>query len=213
MKQLDSLEKWLSEYLPEVLDDLRPGASLEMVQQLESAIGVRLPDSFKNLYLWHDGQNMSTRTGPWYGLRFLPVNRIQKEYEMWQQVLRDSSEESLISLNAIMKSTPQQFVKREYANLKWIPFAYDNGGNYLGIDLDPDIQGTVGQVINFGRDEERKIAIADSLESYLDWMLQKLVDGNFIVTLEADGGRSFNTSNPQKAHFLDSLAIMFPEKN
>jgi cell wall assembly regulator SMI1 len=213
MKQLENFEKWLAEYLPEVLDDLNPGAGEGEIKGLEDAIQVQLPDAFKELYLWHNGQKMNLRTGPWYGLSFMSLDLIKKEYEMWTQVKRDSSPDSMKDLAESMRSTPPQFVKCEYVNLKWIPFGYDWGGNYLGIDLDPDVLGNAGQVINFGRDEERKIAVAPNLENYLDWMLNELDSGNFNIKTEADGGRSFNTLNPPKMHFLDSLASIFPDKN
>lgn len=43
-------------------------------------------------------------------------------------------------------------------------------------------------------------------------MLAELAAGNFHVQEEDDGGRSFNTLRPQKFHFPDSLAALFPER-
>ncbi|MFJ9499072.1 SMI1/KNR4 family protein [Brevibacillus centrosporus] len=48
-------------------------------------------------------------------------------------------------------------------NRYWLPISKDWGGNHLGLDLDPDEQGRMGQVINFGRDEEVKYVVALSL--------------------------------------------------
>jgi len=47
----------------------------------------------------------------------------------------------------------------------------DLGGNYIGIDLDPDTNGIKGQVIIFGRDEEDMIVLANSWDEFLDWNL------------------------------------------
>lgn len=211
MLLLNELEAWLKNHLPEIAADLKPGATEEELQSFSNAIGVKLPDDFLQLYTWHNGQERNVAAGPWYGLNFLSLDRVQRECEMWRQVLEESSPESLTSLAKCMKSTPPGFVKRQYANAHWIPFAYDWGGNYLGVDLSPDEHGTYGQVINFGRDEERKIAVSPSIGAFVSWMVSELHSGNFNIKEESDGGRSFNTLRPKKYHFLDSLALMFPE--
>lgn len=211
MHSLNELEAWLRNHLPEVAADLNPGATENDLKGFSSVLDVRLPDDFLQLYAWHNGQGMSVNAGPWYGLNFLPLDRVQHECEMWRQVLEESSPESLMNLAQHMKSTPPGFVKRQYANALWIPFAYDWGGNFLGVDLSPDEQGTYGQVINFGRDEERKIAVSPSISAFVSWILNELNAGNFNIKEEGDGGRSFNTLRPEKYHFLDSLAVMFPE--
>jgi len=212
MQTLHALENWLKTHLPEVIDDLKPGATAAALDDFASTLGLRLPADFVQLYRWHDGQEMAVNTGPWYGLNFLPLARVQSECEMWRDVRKEMDPESLADLDSQMQSTPAGHVKKQYANALWIPFAYDWGGNYLGIDLDPDVQGTYGQVISFGRDEERKIAVAPSIAAFVDWMLAELDAGNFHLQEEDDGGRSFNTLRPQKFHFLDSLADLFPER-
>lgn len=71
-------------------------------------------------------------------------------------------------------STPQNAIKKKYFHYKWLPIFSDFGGNYIGIDLDPDIKGTKGQVINFGRDEEDMFVLAENLESLFDKILFEL---------------------------------------
>lgn len=39
------------------------------------------------------------------------------------------------------------------------------------MDLDPDVKGTYGQIINFGRDEEDKFVIAPSLKDFLQLLI------------------------------------------
>jgi cell wall assembly regulator SMI1 len=211
MKSLTEFENWLTKHLPEVAADLNPGASANELQVFSAALDVKLPNDFLHLYAWHNGQGMTVNAGPWYGLNFLPLDAVQRECEMWRNVLKESSPESLTSLAESMKSTPPGFVKRQYANAQWIPFAYDHGGNFLGVDLSPDEHGTYGQVINFGRDEDRKIAVSPSISTFIDWMLKELNADNFNIKKEDDGGRSFNTLRPEKYHFFDALALMFPE--
>lgn len=80
-------------------------------------------------------------------------------------------------------STPDHCIKKVPYNIKWIPVFSDYGGNYIGIDLDPDINGVKGQIINFGRDEEDMFVYADSLEGFFDLILSEITNNN---------GASFN---------------------
>lgn len=111
------------------------------------------------------------------------------------------------------KSHVNGMVREMYANKKWIPFAYDWGGNFLGLDYDPDESGTCGQVINFGRDEDVKYVLAASFTEFIDWYVKQLESGNFrIEPRENNERRSFNTKFPQTSHFLDSVKILFGER-
>lgn len=70
-----------------------------------------------------------------------------------------------------LTSTPKGAIKKKYFHTKWIPLLSDFGGNYIGIDLDPDTEGTKGQIIIFGRDEEDMMVLSNSWEEFLDWNL------------------------------------------
>ena len=42
----------------------------------------------------------------------------------------------------------------------------DETGNHIGLDFDPDRDGTAGQVISFGRDEDQKQLKANSFDEF-----------------------------------------------
>lgn len=71
-----------------------------------------------------------------------------------------------------LTSTPPGAIKTKYFHIKWIPVISDHGGNYIGIDLDPDDKGTKGQVIIFGRDEEDMFVLANSWGEFLENTLE-----------------------------------------
>lgn len=71
-------------------------------------------------------------------------------------------------------STPENAIRKKYFHYKWIPIFHDHGGNYIGIDLDPDTQGKKGQIINFGRDEENMHVYADNLSDFLNKFLKEI---------------------------------------
>jgi cell wall assembly regulator SMI1 len=68
-------------------------------------------------------------------------------------------------------STPKNTIQKKYFHYKWLPVFADYGGNYIGIDLDPDSKGKKGQVINFGRDEEDMFVLAENLDDFFDKLL------------------------------------------
>lgn len=55
-----------------------------------------------------------------------------------------------------------------------MPVFSDHGGNYIGIDLDPDSKGNKGQVINFGRDEQDMVVLAENLGNLFGKILAEL---------------------------------------
>lgn len=78
-------------------------------------------------------------------------------------------------------SVPEGAVKRIYFHYKWLPLFEDFGGNYIGIDLDPDTAGQKGQVIVFGRDEEVLTVLAPSLDAFFDKVLADLSSGSSVL--------------------------------
>lgn len=65
-------------------------------------------------------------------------------------------------------SYPPNTIKSQYANPNWIPLVTDNTGNNIAIDLDPDINGKIGQVIIFGREYDTKYLIADNWGEFMN---------------------------------------------
>ncbi|WP_131667921.1 SMI1/KNR4 family protein [Psychrobacter pygoscelis] len=80
----------------------------------------------------------------------MPTQKILYYLNLWQKIVDELEEDELNSMRDVMSSIPDGHVKKLSINPFWLPFAHDHGGNFLGIDLEPDSLGTVGQVINFG---------------------------------------------------------------
>ena len=92
-------------------------------------------------------------------------------------------------------STPENTIQKKYFHYKWLPVFSDSGGNYIGIDLDPDINGTKGQVINFGRNEEDMFVLAENLEQLFDKLL-------------AEASKPENQLVDSETHLHDILILM-----
>nr|MCR5126920.1 SMI1/KNR4 family protein [Lachnospiraceae bacterium] len=161
-------EKWeaykeaLFAKMPSPKATLREGASAADIRDAENELGLRFPEELKGLYLANDGDNKKSVCGMILGLHFLSLNEMRREWRSMKKTLEDPA----INNNCQSTSTPEGCIKRCYGNNKWLPLASDASGNYIGIDLDPDIHGTAGQIINWGRDEENKMVFAKNADAF-----------------------------------------------
>ena len=202
---LKRIEAWFSEHLPEVLADLNPGARIGEIGSLETKIGVELPNSLRKFYQWRDGQQSELEAGFFYGLEWLSLEGIYLEWKTWSELF----DEGFAEMEGEWESFHRGKIKEVYINKQWIPFASDGGGNHLAIDLDPGPQGTVGQIINFGSDEDTKYVLAEDFESFLSWFITQLESGNYTVYEDSDIGKVFHILNPNLKHFLDAVRVVF----
>jgi cell wall assembly regulator SMI1 len=148
---------------------LNPGCTSEDIRDLEAHIGHQLPESVKDLLLQHDGE----KSGPGliHGYQMLSVDEIRANWDNWRSI---DEEEMNADCADFMSSNPAGYIKPVYTNRHWIPLAHDWAGNHIGLDFDPDIKGTPGQVIRFGRDEDEKQLIAATHSEFLELLIADL---------------------------------------
>lgn len=118
------------------LEELNPPATAAELDATEQALGVKFPEDFRQLYLWHNGDQGNQFLFGEY--RIMPLSELLESNQInrksmnpkWQQVTDASG-----------------VFKDCIANPKWIQFG-DNGGNtILFLDMDPGQQGTPGQLL------------------------------------------------------------------
>ena len=117
-----------------------------------------------------------------------------------------------LRLDELGSSYPPDAIRSAYVSAGWLPFAHDGSNNFLGIDLQPGSGGKVGQVINCGRDEENKYAIADSFGAFLEWLVTQHHGGNYIIAEHDINGyieRRVEILKPHREVFLDAVPLLF----
>ncbi|WP_411349958.1 SMI1/KNR4 family protein [Paenibacillus sp. WLX2291] len=194
---MEEIKSILRTELSSLEDFLLPPAGDVEIAQVEQAMNITFPDEWKQLYHTHNGES---RSGPglFFGLQFLSLNEMLSEWKIWSDLESDYQE------LGDHYSIPSGWVKEQYINRKWIPFCHDGGGNHLGIDLDPDENGVVGQVINFGRDEETKFVIAHNLGEFIHFMRNTVREGNYTVEQEDGMGYWMYGRNDQARLLRDA---------
>jgi len=181
-KQWQQLENWFAENLPTMVADLNIGCETGDLEELEKEFGVQLPRSFSDFYTIHNGQKAVNYIGMFYGASLLPTSKILEQWRMWASIIDDYGPEQMgIDFDQYQASLMPDKVKPMYANKKWMPFAVIWDSNYLGLDFDPGPAGKVGQVINFGREEEQKAVLADSFKKFIEGYISELERGEALV--------------------------------
>lgn len=105
---------------------------------------------------------------------------------------------------------PRGAVDPAYINPAWIPLTSDGSGGHIGLDFDPWPSGRIGQVILFGRDEDVRVVLAESLGKFLQWIVGLLENGNF--RLDVAPGETvltqFRLKRPMVDHFHEGARTL-----
>lgn len=153
----------LARVAPSIHASLRPGASDAGLWQLEMTLGRKLPEDVKALLRLADGQQPDAVPAI-YGLELLSAAAIAAEWKQWRAVRDEGNLEELDEPQEVLK---RGTIQARYTVAGWIPlFRFPGRSDYLGVDLEPGPKGRVGQLINFGRDQEEKYVAAPDLESW-----------------------------------------------
>jgi cell wall assembly regulator SMI1 len=179
---LARLDEWYAAHLPPDRYVFNPPATEAALDAFERLIGLELPRAYRQLYRWHDGEN-DDRWGHIYGLPLLPLHEAGSQWKTWTDVLADFGGNRYEIPGG---AWPEGAVDPAYIHPRWIPLTHDGSGNHIGLDFDPWPRGRVGQVILFGRDEDVKVVLADSLGKFLEWTAGLLESGNFRLEAERE---------------------------
>ncbi|KAJ7273159.1 hypothetical protein C8J57DRAFT_1128876 [Mycena rebaudengoi] len=170
------LRAWLAREYPELGDTLNYGILPIDLAQLESQFGFDLPPVVRESYLEVDGQEAESSAGCseglFFGLTLLPLEDVLDEWRFWREVDDDPSTGANAHLRTGMRSIPPGWVRKEYSQRGWIPLIADKAGNYIGVDVNPDEGGSIGQVIVFGRDFDSKVVLwaGDGPAGWAKWL-------------------------------------------
>lgn len=139
----------------------------ELIQfkKIERIIGYELPKEFKTFYL-----NGILKIK---NIDFLTLDEIMSEISCLQG--DDENDDDL-------KSIPDDaIIKKRYIKDR-VPFIADYGGNFIGIDYNPGKNGTIGQIINYGRDEYEMTVLANSFQDFIDGINKVEFDTEVYIT-------------------------------
>lgn len=168
---------WLSTNAAEAFANLAPGATDEEIRALTDAIEPTPPADLVALLRLNNGQRNPNGCCVLPGLEFLSTTRIIQEWQKWRDFRESETPEGIESLDNYSDALDAG-VFDKYSHAGWIP-AFKDGWrtDYVGFDMSPAEGGTVGQIINFGRDEDQHFIAFPSLSGLLTFWLALVREG------------------------------------
>ena len=203
---LERLDAWYAANLSSDRYAFNPPARDAQIDAFQALVGVPLPRSYRQLYRWHNGER-DDRWGHIYGLPLLPLGQAASEWQAWKKILEEFGGNRYVVAGG---AWPTGAVDPAYINPGWIPLTSDGSGGHIGLDFDPWPGGRIGQVILFGRDEDVKVVLAESLGTFLQWIAELLESGNFRLKVAAGETvlRQFRLKRPAVDHFHEGARIL-----
>lgn len=150
---------------------LNGGAARQELGFIEEAFGRKFPRSLRDMLLAHDG---GRGPGLIYGYWFFDSEEMFKAWKTYRAI---SPAADMIKR---LSSSPAGCIKLVDRNPHWIPFAGNMYGDHVGLDFDPGIGGTAGQVIHFGRRVDAMKVLAPSFDEFLVVLLEDLEEAVLI---------------------------------
>ena len=173
---------------------LLPPAEASEIAKLETAFGHEISGQLKDAYALYNGEDLKcSSAGVFFGLGWLSVGGVIDQIESWSQTRAEVGSQ----LDEYNTSSPVGAIRSVYSHEGWLPFAQDWGGNFLAIDMAPGPAGVAGQIINMGRDEERKFVLARSFEAFIEWIDKAIAARQYKIE---DGAFEYAGSD----HFIDT---------
>lgn len=137
---------------------------------------------------------------------------LEKEHYNWDEIKIIAYSDGTVQIERNdffteedFSSSPENAIKKQNTNPKWIPIFSDFNDNYLGVDLDPDKNGIKGQIILWGREEDhRRTVVARNLEGLFDICLHEIQSGEVARSVIKDDN-DHHYSLRRESHLHDDL--------
>jgi cell wall assembly regulator SMI1 len=152
---LPQIETWLNSNRADYLKELLPGATDGDLDAFGARFQLELPDGFRDLYKWRNGQEPECSSSIAGNRMFMSLAEIARAKE---------------SLDRKAGPDPTSW-KRE-----WIPFLDDGGGNYTVVDLRAEGRGSL---IDYYHDEDFRTVVNKSVDEWLQEVADSMEDGSY----------------------------------
>ena len=166
----------------DIYASVNPPADALEIQRLEEAVGVELPQAFRDYLSTLNGQKNTEEAArdrnteiPLLGFNpFLSVTGIIETWNMMNELFAGETK----PLDWVEEDKIKPFTWRRH----WIPFTEYEGSQYLILDCDPGKNGTYGQVFCWCSGMDFLEVAADSFEAFSIGLLSRLSEGKFEIT-------------------------------
>ncbi len=158
-----ALQKTFLELITKNKFQITPSSNNEQIyKKFETLTNYAFPEELKTIYEHSNGlQKFVNHT------EFLSAQMVLQEWINWSDIYTDWTLEDLTGNNQSDSGKTLGLYTTPY----WVPFIHDGAGNFLAIDYLPGSQGTSGQIIAFGADENKIRFIAPNMQNFIQQLL------------------------------------------
>src|SRR5262245_29938702 len=150
------MDRWLSANRPEYYSCLRPGAIDTALDAFDRRFFVRLPEIFRAVYRWRDGQHPTCSASLQNNLMFSSLAEIAEIKDM---------------LDGMIGS---DFDDPRWWRRGWVPFLSNGAGDHLCLDIHAEDGGEPGQLIAFRHDWDNRAVRYPSFGVWLEELVQSM---------------------------------------
>ncbi|WP_406641922.1 SMI1/KNR4 family protein [Amycolatopsis sp. WGS_07] len=159
--------------------DWAPGAGEEEIAAAEAQIGIRLPEDLRALFRLIGRDSGETGLLSYYSHESLERLIEEYYYDLPGSCAGVSYDSPLEDTGPVFAADPPGRLKRVFRNDWWVTFGGNHGGEYLAVDLDPDVEGWSGQVLAYGDFSETPRLVGASVTEMIEEVLKALRAGRF----------------------------------
>ena len=172
---IEKIDLWLKENANGIFDALNEPASSDQLEKLKNSFEARIPEDLDNWFRLHNGLKDGEFANLVYGLSFYSIEKVIKRHESIASSMYDQE----------MRFNDKGVKKTFNGSAQKIAIADDNSSCDLYIDLDPDSEGSFGQVVFFDSTYQVAILVANSLSELFEKFLTDLESGGYELLPEA----------------------------
>lgn len=178
LETITKLDNWLKENRNEFYKKLNNGLTTNEIKGWEKKFGFELPNNFKMLYQWKNGQKPENRECFYNHLYFDPIEVVYEHWEIGNEDLTEFNEEGTIVWGE-----------------SWLRFMSAIDSNGYCLDVNGDFK-EAGNIIYYIHDDENEALFSD-LETMMKMVLNQFEEGVYGYA-EVDGIVSFVLINSIK---------------
>ena len=151
------LDAVLRQHRPEYYEHLLPGLTASEMRAFEAYLGFSLPQTFKDLYMWKNGQPTLYFESLFQNLMYENIQQVKESHRVLTELEQCG-----------------EFDKPNWWRNTWIPFLANGAGDHCCVDMEGVFTGQQGQVIEFWHNDPDRTVLAPSLEAWLTSVVSML---------------------------------------
>lgn len=157
---LARMDRWLAAHRPAYYAILQPGVIDAALDAFEARFALTLPDAFRRLYRWRNGQDPMSFDAIQLNWAFSPLDDVADTKGLLDGMIG------------------HDFDDPRWWRRGWVPFLHNGGGSHLCVDVAAEDGGRPGQLIAFWKADADRPIEHPSLEAWLAALVASMEDGS-----------------------------------